>query len=128
MSNTIKVPACPKCGALIPPGAPEGLCPKCVLVAAATVTSAARAMKVGRSGRRAFTSGSCSTLTKSALSLRTISRGVALGTTTPKMLRTLNPGMVSATVGMSGAIEERLGPAAFRVEVLPEARRFLLGR
>jgi predicted Ser/Thr protein kinase len=38
MSNTIKLPTCPKCGAPIPAGAPQGLCPKCVLLGAATAT------------------------------------------------------------------------------------------
>jgi tRNA A-37 threonylcarbamoyl transferase component Bud32 len=36
MSNTIKLNTCPNCGAPVPAGAPEGLCPKCVLVAAAS--------------------------------------------------------------------------------------------
>ena len=31
-------PICPKCGALIPDGAPQGLCPKCVLMEVATAT------------------------------------------------------------------------------------------
>ena len=38
MSNTVKLPACPKCGLPIPAEAPQGLCPKCVLLAAATGT------------------------------------------------------------------------------------------
>jgi predicted Ser/Thr protein kinase len=39
---TIKVNpnTCPKCGATIPPDAPQGLCPKCVLLGAATPTDA----------------------------------------------------------------------------------------
>jgi tRNA A-37 threonylcarbamoyl transferase component Bud32 len=38
MSNTVKLPTCPKCGAPIPMDAPQGLCPKCVLLGAATGT------------------------------------------------------------------------------------------
>ncbi|HXG46310.1 MAG TPA: serine/threonine-protein kinase [Methylomirabilota bacterium] len=38
MSNTVKLPTCPKCGAPIPIEAPQGLCPKCVLRGAATAT------------------------------------------------------------------------------------------
>jgi predicted Ser/Thr protein kinase len=38
MSNTVKLPTCPKCGAPIPLAAPQGLCPKCVLLGAATAT------------------------------------------------------------------------------------------
>jgi tRNA A-37 threonylcarbamoyl transferase component Bud32 len=39
MSNTTtKLPTCPKCGAPIPLAAPQGLCPKCVLLGAATAT------------------------------------------------------------------------------------------
>jgi len=38
MSNTVKLPTCPKCGAPIPTEAPQGLCPKCVLLGAATAT------------------------------------------------------------------------------------------
>ncbi len=38
MSNTVKLPTCPKCGAPIPVEAPQGLCPKCVLLGAATAT------------------------------------------------------------------------------------------
>ena len=40
MSNTVKLITCPKCGVPIPEGAPQGLCPKCVLVVAATETDA----------------------------------------------------------------------------------------
>jgi tRNA A-37 threonylcarbamoyl transferase component Bud32 len=40
MSNTVKLITCPKCGIPIPEGAPQGLCPKCVLVVAATVNDA----------------------------------------------------------------------------------------
>ncbi len=38
MSNTVKLPVCPKCGIPIPAEAPQGLCPKCVLLAAAAST------------------------------------------------------------------------------------------
>jgi hypothetical protein len=38
MSNTAKLNSCPKCGLPIPAGAPQGLCPKCVLQGAATAT------------------------------------------------------------------------------------------
>ena len=38
MSNTVKLPTCPKCGAPIPLAAPQGLCPKCVLLGAAMAT------------------------------------------------------------------------------------------
>src|SRR4051794_34541917 len=38
MSNTVKLKYCPKCSAPIPPGAPQGLCPKCVLIGAASAT------------------------------------------------------------------------------------------
>jgi tRNA A-37 threonylcarbamoyl transferase component Bud32 len=38
MSDTVKLNPCPKCGAPIPAEAPQGLCPKCVLVGAATAT------------------------------------------------------------------------------------------
>jgi predicted Ser/Thr protein kinase len=38
MSETIKLNACPKCGAAIPAEAPQGLCPKCVLAGAASPT------------------------------------------------------------------------------------------
>src|SRR3954454_15562078 len=38
MSETIKLNACPKCGAQIPAEAPQGLCPKCVLGGAASPT------------------------------------------------------------------------------------------
>jgi tRNA A-37 threonylcarbamoyl transferase component Bud32 len=38
MSNTIKLNTCPKCGATIPGGAPQGLCPKCVMAGAAIAT------------------------------------------------------------------------------------------
>jgi len=40
MSDTVKLNQCPKCGAAIPAEAPQGLCPKCVLVGAATATEA----------------------------------------------------------------------------------------
>jgi tRNA A-37 threonylcarbamoyl transferase component Bud32 len=40
MSETIKPNACPKCHAPIPPEAPQGLCPKCVLGGAANPTDA----------------------------------------------------------------------------------------
>ncbi len=36
MSTTVKLNHCPKCGAPIPADAPQGLCPKCVLLGAAT--------------------------------------------------------------------------------------------
>ena len=36
MSDTVELNHCPKCGASIPAGAPQGLCPKCVLVGAAS--------------------------------------------------------------------------------------------
>src|SRR5689334_2850109 len=38
MSNTVKLNHCPKCGAPIPADAPQGLCPKCVLLGAASPT------------------------------------------------------------------------------------------
>jgi tRNA A-37 threonylcarbamoyl transferase component Bud32 len=38
MSNTVKLNTCPKCNATIPAEAPQGLCPKCVLLGAATAT------------------------------------------------------------------------------------------
>ena len=38
MSNTVKLNICPKCSATIPAEAPQGLCPKCVLLGAATAT------------------------------------------------------------------------------------------
>src|SRR6185436_17089390 len=38
MNDTVKLNKCPKCGAPVPAGAPQGLCPKCVLMAAATRT------------------------------------------------------------------------------------------
>jgi len=38
MSNTVKLPTCPKCGLPIPKEAPQGLCPKCVLLGVATGT------------------------------------------------------------------------------------------
>ncbi|MBM3844911.1 MAG: hypothetical protein FJ405_01325 [Verrucomicrobia bacterium] len=38
MSNTVKLQACPRCGLPIPAEAPQGLCPKCVLLGAATAT------------------------------------------------------------------------------------------
>src|SRR5262245_53070183 len=41
MSDTVKLNQCPKCGAPIPAQAPQGLCPKCVLVGAAAATEAA---------------------------------------------------------------------------------------
>ena len=40
MSNTIKLNHCPKCGIPIPAEAPQGLCPKCVLLGAAIATEA----------------------------------------------------------------------------------------
>ena len=40
MSNTVKLPVCPKCHAPIPAEAPQGLCPRCVLLGAATDTNA----------------------------------------------------------------------------------------
>lgn len=40
MSDTVKLNKCPKCGAPIPADAPQGLCPKCVLLGAATSTDA----------------------------------------------------------------------------------------
>ncbi|MCX6848191.1 MAG: serine/threonine protein kinase, partial [Verrucomicrobia bacterium] len=40
---------CPKCGAAIPDDAPQGLCPKCVLLGAATeIQSAARSSKAAK--------------------------------------------------------------------------------
>ncbi|MEY2407393.1 MAG: eukaryotic-like serine/threonine-protein kinase [Verrucomicrobiota bacterium] len=38
MSNTARLDSCPKCGASIPAGAPQGLCPRCILIGAATAT------------------------------------------------------------------------------------------
>src|SRR5947208_5749393 len=38
MSDTVEVKHCPNCGAPIPAGAPQGLCPKCVLMGAASAT------------------------------------------------------------------------------------------
>ncbi len=38
MSNTLQLPTCPKCGLPIPAAAPQGLCPKCVLVGVAAHT------------------------------------------------------------------------------------------
>jgi len=38
MSNTVKLNTCPKCKAPIPAAAPQGLCPRCVLLGAATAT------------------------------------------------------------------------------------------
>ena len=35
MSGTVKLNHCPKCGAVIPAGAPQGLCFKCVMACAA---------------------------------------------------------------------------------------------
>ncbi len=41
--NTERIPnSCPKCGAAIPPDAPEGLCPGCLLAGAANGTDAGR--------------------------------------------------------------------------------------
>src|SRR5437867_2647698 len=40
MSSTIKLNACPKCGAPIPAEAPQGLCPKCLLAQASKPTQA----------------------------------------------------------------------------------------
>ena len=40
MSDTVKLNNCPKCGAPIPADAPQGLCPKCVLLGAARSTDA----------------------------------------------------------------------------------------
>ncbi len=40
MSNTVKLPVCPQCHAPIPAAAPQGLCPRCVLLGAATATEA----------------------------------------------------------------------------------------
>src|SRR5881628_38762 len=40
MSNTINLKHCPRCGAPIPAAAPQGLCPKCVLLGAAVATEA----------------------------------------------------------------------------------------
>jgi len=39
MSDTVKLNNCPKCGAPIPAEAPQGLCPKCVLLGAAAETN-----------------------------------------------------------------------------------------
>jgi hypothetical protein len=40
---------CPKCGTAIPDDAPQGLCPKCVLLGAATeIQSAARSSKAAK--------------------------------------------------------------------------------
>ena len=38
--------ACPKCGATVPPEAPQGLCPQCVLAAAAAPEAAPTATLV----------------------------------------------------------------------------------
>src|SRR5436190_2458873 len=38
MSDTVELNNCPKCGAPIPAEAPQGLCPKCVLLGAAAAT------------------------------------------------------------------------------------------
>src|SRR5437899_895692 len=40
MSDTVKSNNCPKCGAPIPADAPQGLCPKCVLLGATAATDA----------------------------------------------------------------------------------------
>src|SRR3954470_5396427 len=37
MTDTIKLNSCPRCGTSIPAEAPQGLCPRCVLEAAATM-------------------------------------------------------------------------------------------
>ncbi len=42
MSDTIISKTCPKCGAPIPPEAPQGLCPKCLLLQAAAPTEDGR--------------------------------------------------------------------------------------
>ncbi len=38
MNSALSVPKCPQCGAAIPADAPQGLCPRCVLLGAATTT------------------------------------------------------------------------------------------
>lgn len=42
MTSEPSIPNCPQCGAAIPADAPQGLCPRCVLLGAATVTDAGR--------------------------------------------------------------------------------------
>ncbi len=44
MNSEPSVPKCPQCGAAIPADAPQGLCPRCVLLGAATVADAGRPM------------------------------------------------------------------------------------
>src|SRR5450759_5059929 len=69
---------------------------------------------------RSIRSGDCSDLLMSALSLFTMSRGVALGTMMPATLCTLNPGMVSATVGISAKPAARLGLVIAIALTLPD--------
>jgi tRNA A-37 threonylcarbamoyl transferase component Bud32 len=40
MNESLSAAGCPRCGAVIPPGAPEDLCPKCLLVEIAAPTEA----------------------------------------------------------------------------------------
>jgi len=42
MNSELSVPKCPQCGAAIPADAPQGLCPRCVLLGAATTTDAGK--------------------------------------------------------------------------------------
>lgn len=42
MNSEPSVPKCPQCGAAIPADAPQGLCPRCVLLGAATTTDAGK--------------------------------------------------------------------------------------
>src|SRR4030095_11221083 len=41
MSDTVPLKQCPKCGQPIPPEAPQGLCPKCLLAQASIPTETA---------------------------------------------------------------------------------------
>src|SRR5215831_15347386 len=43
MSDKLETKSCPKCGARIPAEAPQGLCPKCLLLQASQPTEAGRA-------------------------------------------------------------------------------------
>src|SRR6266576_6430196 len=45
--NTEAVKSCPKCHAPIPPEAPQGLCPKCLLAAASSPTEAGQSAEAG---------------------------------------------------------------------------------
>ncbi len=57
--------------------------------------------------KRDFTSGLCRAWVNAVLSLRTVSAGVAAGTTRPHQVSMLKPGRVSATVGTSGMVAVR---------------------